>query len=204
MPTLYFSADSDAFTQLTRMLSVLMEWTTEDSAYAVLEDDLAEAKERLENLPIRFHYDASPSLSDIEEVVEAYFEVYDVYPSLIVVDNVTNVRTSDEDDDPFSGLEPLMEYLHDMARQTGACVVGLHHVKGEYNDSDKPIPLSGIKGQISRVPELIITLFRQAVEFGFDKLLVSCVKNRNGKMDASGMTYAELVFDGSRMQIRDF
>ncbi|MEO6086938.1 MAG: DnaB-like helicase C-terminal domain-containing protein [Umezawaea sp.] len=203
---MYFSADSDAFVQLTRSISILTGWTLEASAKAVLADELGDVRDRLTGLPIRLSYSASPSLGEIETTIEAYEEVYGDYPDLIVIDNITNVRTqaSDEDGDPFSGLEGLMDYLHTMARETQACVIGLHHVTGSYNDADKPIPLSGVKGQISRVPEMVLTMHkRSGGEFDSDVLCVSTVKNRGGRADASGHTYAELEFDGERMLIRD-
>src|SRR5690606_37730929 len=123
---------------------------------------------------------------------------YEEFPSAIVVDNVTNVRAGgDNDEDPFSGLESLMDYLHQMARETNAAVFGLHHVTGAYNDAAKPIPLSGVKGQITRVPEMVLTMFRP------DNLCVSGVKNRGGKADPSGEDFAELSCEGGSIGIED-
>ncbi|AGT14319.1 DnaB-like replicative helicase [Mycobacterium phage Adzzy] len=205
VPTLYFSADSDAFTQLTRSVSITTGWSLERSARAVRNEDLAEVAGDLDPIPIRFNYKASPSLDVIEESLQAYDALYEDFPHLIVVDNITNVRTDSSDgDDPFSGLESLMDYLHEMGRETGACVIGLHHVTGQYNDGDKPIPLSGIKGQIGRVPEMVLTLNRVSDGFGPDSLNVSTVKNRGGKSDASGQDFASLEFVGDTMQINDF
>lgn len=204
VPTLYFSADSDAFTQLSRMVAIQTGWSMEKASRLVRASELGEVGSELD-LPIRFNYNASPTLDQIEMSMEAYAELYEDYPALVVIDNITNVRAGGiNDEDPFSGLESLMEYLHDMARRTGACVIGLHHVTGAYNDADKPIPLSGVKGQISRIPELILTLHRVTQEFGGDSLRVSTVKNRAGRADPSGLTYGELEFLGDSMQIRDF
>ncbi|QGH79746.1 DnaB-like dsDNA helicase [Gordonia phage Anon] len=204
VPTLYFSADSDAFTQLTRSVSILSGVSLEEAARNVRNEDLGDVSDDLDQIPIRFNYKASPSLDTIEEALQAYNAMYEDYPALIVVDNITNVRTDSSEDDPFSGLESLMDYLHTMGRETGACVIGLHHVTGSYNDADKPIPLSGVKGQISRVPEMILTLHRVSEGFGSDSLRVSTVKNRGGKSDPSGNDYAELEFIGDNMQIRDY
>ncbi|AWY03890.1 DnaB-like dsDNA helicase [Gordonia phage Nedarya] len=203
--TLYFSADSDAFTQITRMVSMITGNPLERSAEQVREvkiDD--EVAERLGQVPIRFNYKASPSLDTLEDSINAYDALYEDFPSLIVVDNITNVRTDSGEDDPFAGLESLADYLHEMARETGACVIGLHHVTGAYNDADKPIPLSGVKGQITRVPEMVLTLHRVSEGFGYDSLCVSTVKNRGGKSDASGNEFAELQFIGDTMRIADF
>lgn len=203
---MYFSADSDAFTQLTRSISIITGRSLEESAQAVLDNNLADVSEQLSDIPIRFNYSASPTLDDIETSMQAYEEVYGDFPALVVVDNVTNVHTDGQDgDDPFSGLEGLTDYLATMARNTEACVVGLHHVTGPYNDANKPIPLSGVKGQISRVPSMVLTLFKKdAAEWEDTTLCVSTVKNRGGKADPSGEDYAELLFVGDRMQIRDF
>lgn len=206
VPCMYFSADSDAFTQLTRSISVLTGTGLEDSAKAVLENRLGSVSRKLADVPIRFGYSASPTLDDIELSMTAYEEVYGDYPALVVVDNVTNVIAgSGGDDDPFGGLESLMDYLATMARNTEACVLGLHHVTGPYNDAAKAIPLSGVKGQITRVPSMVLTLHKRPGDYPGDPdiLCVSTVKNRGGKADPSGEDYAELWFDGDRMQITD-
>lgn len=203
VPSLYFSADSDAFTQLTRSVSVLTGWRHEDSARRVLSGDLDIVAEQLSGAPIRFVYEASPDLDDIERAMLAYDEVHGDFPALVIIDNITNVSTAGSADDPFAGLESLADYLHGMARQTGACVVCLHHVTGPYNDAGKPIPLSGVKGQITRVPEVVMTLHKPVHEFGPDVLGVSTVKNRNGRADPSGMDFVELEWIGDTMTIRD-
>jgi RecA-family ATPase len=204
VPTLYFSADSDAFTQLSRSLSILTGAPLEKTVDAVRNGDLRGAESVFSDIPIRFVYDASPSLDRIEVSMAAYEEVYGDFPALVVIDNITNVRTGSGEDDPFSGLEALMDYLHGMARATAACVIGLHHVTGPNNDGDKPIPLSGVKGQIGRVPELILTAHKVTETYGNTTLNVSPVKNRGGKSDPSGMTYASLEFKGESMWIRDY
>lgn len=206
VPTLYFSADSDAFTQLSRSVSILTGWSMDESKRQIREEKLSSAAEmRLDSLPVMFKYDASPTLSQIEQPLEAFGQKYGDYPALVVIDNITNIRLEGgaNEDDPFSGLEGLMDYLHDMGRKTGACVIGLHHVTGEYNNGNIPIPLRGIKGQIGRVPEMVLTLHRIKNEYGPDALNVSVVKNRGGNSDPSGWTYTALDFDGDAMQIND-
>lgn len=207
VPTFYQSCDSDAFTQLQRAISIKTGCTLEEAAKAVLSNNLKGFDSELSGVPIRFDYNASPSLTDIEDALASYDEVYGDFPSLIVVDNITNVRTGGDanNEDPFGGLEALCDYLHDLTRTTQACVVGLHHVTGGYNDAEKPIPLSGVKGQITRVPEMVLTLHKkQGADWGSDTLCVSTVKNRGGKADPTGQDYAELRFTGDTMTIEDF
>ncbi|MCZ0973145.1 AAA family ATPase [Streptomyces albulus] len=206
VPTLYFSADSDAYIQLSRSIAILyvksMDEACKWARSGMIPDTAVEA---LNDPMIRFNYNASPSLDDLENSVDCYDEVYGEYPALIVVDNITNVRGTGDgnDSDPFKGLESLMDYLNTMARETGAHVSGLHHVTGPFNDADKPIPMSGVKGQISRVPAMILTLFKQEEEFGDALLCVSTVKNRGGKSDPSGQKYVELIFNDEMLAIKD-
>lgn len=198
VPTLYFSADSDAFTQVVRASAMVSGNRVEDVARVVLSDDPGRYDEMLDGWPIRFNFDASPTYDTMELSLQSYEEIYGDFPSIVIVDNITNVITS-EDSDPFAGLEAFNDYLHGMARGTGAAVIGLHHVTGPFNDARTPVPLNGVKGQIARTPEAVWTLHRP----DDDHLGVSVPKNRGGISDPSGEDYAELYFDGSRAQIRD-
>lgn len=203
--TLYMSADSDAFTQVSRSFSIHSGLTMhETEKYArgkdVLPSTLAKAQE-LAALPIRFNFLASPTLGNLEKSMESFEELYGEYPALTVVDNITNVRNGTEDnaENPFGGLEVFLDYANEMARETQSCVIGLHHVNGPWNDANKPIPLSGVKGQIGRVPQMILTMFVS----GPGQVGISPVKNRGNRADTSGEWYAELDFDGPTMTFSD-
>lgn len=199
---LYFSADSDAFIQLSRSLALLGNMNTYDAGDMAREGTPEDINHVIGDVPIRFSYEASPTLDHIEQGVIAYEELYGDYPELIVIDNALDV-VLDDDSEGYSSLDNLMSWLHDLARNTSACVIVLHHVTGTYNDADKPIPLSGVKGQIGRVPELIITLHKETNEGFSDTLKVSTVKNRGQKADPSGYSFIELEFDGNKMNIKD-
>lgn len=201
---LYFSADSDAFVQLSRALAIMGDMGMADAVALARSGAYTTIDSVVGNAPVRFSYDPSPSLEHIETQVHAYEELFGDYPELIVIDNALDVVIEDAEFDQSQTLDSLMGWLHDMARKTEACVVVLHHVTGPYNDAKCPIPLSGVKGQIGRVPELILTLHRgdMALDGSFD-LNVSTVKNRGQRADPSGMDYAELSFHGDKMNITD-
>lgn len=200
--TMYFSADSDAYVQLSRSLAILGDMNLTEGQELVLNDNYERINEVVGSVPIRFSYNPSPTLAHIEKLIVAYDELYGDYPELIVVDNALDVVLHDAEDGT-QALDDLMAWLHDLARTTGACVIVLHHVTGPFNDADKPIPLSGVKGQIGRVPELILTLHKHTNEIGPDTLCVSTVKNRGNRADPSGNTYVELDFIGDQMKITD-
>lgn len=201
IPTIYCSADSSADIQLSRSISILTGIRMSESTTAVRRGDIHPYAAVLDGVPIRFDYAASPTIDDIEDTVAAWYELYGEDAHMIVLDNVTNIRGGSQanDDDPFGGLESLMDWANDMARQTGAHVAGLHHTTGPHNDGSSPIPMSGVKGQITRVPALVLTLHKPDAA----TLAVSTVKNRSGRSDPSGVTFVELGFDGDTMQITD-
>lgn len=201
---LYFSADSDAFVQLSRSLAILGGLDMREASELALAPDHDRIQGMVEDVPIRFSYNPSPSLDYIQTQVRAYEELHGDYPELIIVDNAMDVVMEGSDVDQSQSLDALMAWLHDLARSTEACVIVLHHVTGPYNDANQPIPLSGVKGQIGRVPELILTLHKSRGEYGEpDEMRVSTVKNRGQKADPSGQTFVPLVFDGYRMRIQD-
>lgn len=203
VPTLYLSADSDGFTQLSRTVSVLTGMPLQQSEQMVREERLNGATDLVDALPIRFRCDSPIMFDTIEDSLEAFAQEFGDYPALVVVDNISNVRAAQSAENPFEGLESLMDELHRMARETGATFVGLHHVTGPNNTGSAPVSMAGIREQIGRVPELILTLHRVKSEFGPDVLNVSTVKNRVGKADPSGNTFVGLAFDGKTMSIKD-
>ncbi|MGW5773092.1 AAA family ATPase [Streptomyces longwoodensis] len=207
IPVLYYSADSNAATQLTRATAILTGDNVRDVKRKLLKDDFGEYTAYLsKRWWIRFNYEARPTLADIERDLRAYFEVFGIFPHLVVVDNITNVAGDSPADsaETFTfGLEAMCEYMSEMARYTGAHVLALHHVVGEFSDGLQPIPLSGVKGKIGRVPNVILTIHKEIDGMDGRILHVSPVKNREGFEDSSGQTFSSYVFNNTNMQLTD-
>lgn len=206
---MYYSADSNAATQLTRATAILTGSNVRDVKRKLLADDFGEYMGYLaKRWWIRFSYDARPDLTTIERDLRSYFEVFGMFPHLIVVDNITNVvgdsAASANSAESFTfGLEAMCEYMSDMARVTGAHVLSLHHVVGEFSDGLQPIPLSGVKGKIGRVPNVILTIHKDIDGMDGRILHISPVKNREGFEDSSGQTFSSYVFNNLNMQLTD-
>ncbi|MGW0930679.1 AAA family ATPase [Streptomyces sp. NPDC002644] len=206
MPVLYWSADSNAATQLSRSTAILTKENVKVIKSKLIEGDFGEYEPVLgKRWWIRFGYDARPSPASMEKDLQAYYEIFGCFPHLCILDNITNVDAGASNDaEGFTfGLEALCEYLNEMARETQAHVLALHHVIGEYSDGLKPIPLSGVKGKIGRVPSLILTIHRDSDDTENPILNVSPVKNREGFVDASGNSFAQLQFDKTTMRLSD-
>lgn len=200
VPTLFFSADTDVTTVMIRAAA-----HTSGHAQLTVETNLdSNARyydkyfEKIDH--IQWVFDSSPSLDDIELEVKAYQELNGVPPELIVVDNLMNVAA--ETDNEWAGLRAIMMELHDLARNTEACVMVLHHVSeaSEYGDGTFPPPRRSIHGKVSQLPSLMLTL-------GYDpmgkQLRVAAVKNRFGPNSADGKVNVQLDANYAACQISD-
>lgn len=199
-PTLFFSADTDTTTVMMRAAAhssghtqILVEQNLSGNShyYDKHFDKLAH---------IKWVFDSSPSLDDIELEIKAYVELYGIAPELIIIDNLMNVAA--ETDNEWAGLRAIMMELHDMARKTEACVLVLHHVseQSEYGSPTRPPARRAIHGKVSQLPALILTL-------GYDPqdaaLNVAAVKNRFGPHTADASDYASLAVNYGACQITD-
>lgn len=199
VPTFYFSADSDAFTMYVRTAARETGWlTTEvEAQLASKNTQFIDATVNAATRHLRWCFDTNPDCDTVEEELRAYATVYGCYPSLIVMDNITNLWT--ESGEGQAGTEAACDYLHALARKTGAAVVGLHHVTGEFDDGTRPVPLSGLKGKVSKVPECVLTLFRDpAVP---NAMGIAVVKNRTGRADPSAAMIVTLGCELERMRL---
>jgi len=194
---LYHSADTDESTMWIRAAAMATGFETSD-----IERDLRtgtvsgyEAEVRAAAGHMEFVYNTSPSGEDVLRQFEAYATKYGIYPEVFVMDNLANLYAGEGDE--FAALQGNMDFLHDLARDTKAAVITLHHTTGEWTNGDKPIPRSGIRGKIDKTPELCLTLHRIG-----EQLWVSPVKNRTGKADPRATWNLPLYADLSRMHFQ--
>ena len=200
VPTLFFSADTDVTTVMIRAAA-----HTSGHSQLTVETNLDSNSKYYDKYfdkigHIQWVFDSSPSLDDIELEVKAYQELYGLPPELIVIDNLMNVAA--ETDNEWAGLRAIMMELHDLARNTEACVLVLHHVSEatEYGDGTMPPARRAIHGKVSQLPSLILTL-------GYDvlgkQLRVAAVKNRFGPNSADGKVNVPLSANYAACQILD-
>ncbi|GCD99847.1 AAA family ATPase [Embleya hyalina] len=205
-PVMYFSADSNAATQLSRAAALITGDPIKAVKQALLSDDFDAYNGALEERWwMRFNYNSRPSPAEMEMHLLCYHAVYGTFPHLVIVDNISNVDSGDAGDAgqySFS-LESICEFLSEMARETNAHVLALHHVVGEYADGLTPVPQSGLKGKISRVPSLVLTIHKEIDGMDSRTLYVSPVKNREGFEDSSGGTSAPYDLDPRTMRLKD-
>lgn len=198
VPTLYFSADTDKRTLGNRIAASVSHMTVDETEelinkghtgiMSILEDNTNH---------IWFNWNNGPNLSDIQDEVEAFAHATGDWPHLIVIDNLKNVWVETSGDGgEHVRYDRVLDFLHELAGHTNAHVMVLHHVTGFYEDGDKPIPMSGILGKVSKPFRLIITLYRP----NDGQIGLSIVKNSTGKMKPDGTLAVYLDLDLERQQ----
>lgn len=195
--TLYFSADSDAGTFAQRAAAIATGYQLSDIQRLIQDRDDAALEEAIaaQTGHMRMGFASNVSDQDMLDEIDAYAEVFGKYPDCIVMDNLSNLSV-DGAENEFHGLQENCFFLHDIARETNSAVITLHHVSGEYEGGDKPIPLSGLRGKVSKTPEVIFTMYRSG-----EVMNVSVVKNRSGKAFADGSNAIKIPVDLSRMRL---
>lgn len=198
VPTLYISADTDAYTTAIRAASVITgtqvtsveEAFSSGNGYEFYEDELRSLKH------LRFDFDPGPTLDDIELSIEAYGEAFGEYPHLLIIDNLLNIAALH--DNEWTGMRDIAKAMHHIARRTDAAVFMLHHTSEAEGKPELPPSRKSIQGKISQLPEMILTV---AMDHETSEYRVACVKNRFAKNSASGSDYTVLFADASRMTL---
>lgn len=196
LDTLYFSADSDAASQLSRLAAMN---SGVDSHYARTHLDTAEGVKALEGAKIQFCFDDDPDLPTMQDEVDAWVEKYNSYPDIIVVDNLRNVWAGEGSGSEHGAYKATQQMMIKIARYTGACVITLHHMvlpsANDKNADEKmryPRAQYEIDGKVSQLPDFILSVAKDGNEFRY-----AVVKDRYSTYDPSGKTYHEAVVDGS-------
>lgn len=197
VPTLYASADSHEATMALRTISLLTQTPqAEVEQHIATNPAWAAGVLRDHASHIKWMFDASPSLADLEDSISVYREVQGDNPELVVLDNA--VDFTHETGSEWESLRSLMREIKWWARDTGAAFLVLHHTSEGYNGLPCP-PRAALHGKIAQIPSLILTL--GASEPGH--LAVAPVKNRYGPADASGQMAIWMDYQPGTMTIKD-
>ena len=146
---------------------------------------------------VKWMFDASPTLNDLEDEINVYRELQGDNPTLIVVDNAVDV-THDSGDE-FSSLRSLMREVKWWSRDTNAAFLILHHTSEGYEGHPCP-PRAALHGKIAQVPSLVMTL--SSAQPGM--MAAAPVKNRYGPADATGQSAVWMEYNPTTMTLKDF
>lgn len=190
VPSLYFSADMNAHDMATRLAALRSGDTANQVSEALSRDEGGRYDQALAGSKIVFNFQSTPSMNDVLGELDAYVEVYDRYPEVIVLDNLKNFASEDD----YKELTAVCADAHEIARRTSSLVVLLHHMQeGGTRPLTVPQSRKGLKYKLSEFPENILS-----VAVDGDTFKVAPVKLRMGKCDPSGDTMVQLRADISR------
>lgn len=200
---LYFAADTDEFTTWKRAAATV---TGQPQSYVTgMPNRQVSAALNVLGGRLSFSFETDPTYEHIQEEVVAFWELWGVYPDVIVIDNLMDVIGDNEDE--YGGMRDHTRAFKRLARTTDSLVLYLHHCneeeqKGKAADRvpDHPPARSKITGKVSQKAELVFTLLYDD-QAGILKIAV--VKNRDGMKDKNGLIYLSIRADFDRMQLYD-
>lgn len=197
MPCLFFSADTDSQTTVYRTAAMLSGEKVADVEKAIRNGGSPYYEDLLDTLDnVRFCFDPSPTLDDIDLELMAFEEVWGQAPDLVVVDSLYNVVA--EHDNEWSGLREISKAFHHISRSTQSHMMVLHHT-AEGNGPSTDLPRRrDIQGKVSQLPELIMGV---ALDTSTGQYKVGPLKNRSGPHDADGNMVEVLYVDLPRMAL---
>lgn len=202
VPVVYWSADTDSHDVLVRSMAMWSGSTTEEVERQ--RPEKAWADHYLQKISAGRHvewiFDPSITEKHLHERLLAFMEVHGEFPRLVVIDNLSN--TVQHVGDEFAEQKQVLVAMQRLARESGAHIAVLAHAKGEYDNGMKPIPQNGVLNNLSKIPEVIVTLYRWDDD---GKVLgVVVAKNRGGRADPGAKHPVQLQVDYSRASVLGF
>ena len=188
---LYFSADTDLFTLRMRMLGSLT-----GELISRIEEEIVDVGEDyytgvLGSVDVALVGDGNPSIEDIDQEIDAYVEMYDQFPTWLVIDNLVNVRA---DLDGADGEKEILSQLHRVAHETGITVFVLHHANSSGVKTASQVPrLYDVQNQQHKYPEYILGVAINEEAVPVPEMQVAVVKARRDKGDPDAKNPAVLA-----------
>lgn len=192
LPTLYFSGDMSAFTASTRVASSVLGMTTEEIEQAMAEGGprAEQVLEALADSKIQFSFGSPITWRQIDEELDAYVELHNAFPAVIVLDNLMDFEGGAESD--YTAQMAVMQNVTEMARATGSTILIMHHASDKSWDAKtdpyRPPSRNEVKGGLSEKPELSLSVALEP-NLTFN---VAVIKNRSGKQDPTANTWVRL------------
>ncbi|MEU6057003.1 AAA family ATPase [Streptomyces sp. NPDC047097] len=202
LPCLYFSADMSAFTASSRLASMATRDTTE-----MVEAGMAEGGtyrqgylDALAGSRITFSFGSPITWQQVDEEMEAYIELWDAYPELIVFDNLMDFQNAESD---YTEQMAVMQGCTELARDTGATVMILHHASDKAWEAKTspwtPPSRAQVKGGLSEKPELALSVALDPTSMAYH---VACIKQRMGPSDPTGQRYTTMLCEPEYTRFR--
>jgi hypothetical protein len=190
LSTLYFSADMSAFTASSRIASKRTGLTTEEIEHAIEQGGIGktEVLSALADSNITFSFGSPITWRQVDEELDAFVELHDAWPDVIVFDNLMDFEGAESD---YTEQMAVMQGVTALARDTGSTVIVMHHASDKSWDAKtepwQPPSRDQIKGGLSEKPELSLSV---ALDPNTLEYRVAVIKQRMGPSDPTARKYA--------------
>lgn len=192
LPSLYFSADMSAFTASSRLASMATNDPTEvvEAGMAAGGKHRARYLDALAGSNITFSFGSPITWRQVDQEMEAWVELHNSYPEVIVFDNLMDFDGAESD---YTEQMSVMSNVTELARHTGATVIILHHASDKSWEAKSnpwaPPSRDQVKGGLSEKPELSLSVALDPHTLAYN---VACIKQRMGPCDPTAQSYATL------------
>lgn len=204
LPTLYFSADMSAFTASSRLACMATGDTTEmvEAGMAAGGEHREKYLDSLKDSNITFSFGSPITWPQVDQELEAFVELHDAYPQVIVFDNLMDFDAAESD---YTEQMAVMSQVTELARNTGATVIILHHASDKSweakSDPWAPPSRDQVKGGLSEKPELSLSVALDPTSLDYR---VACIKQRMGPCDPTARNSALLRCDPERTRFHQY
>jgi len=194
LPTLYLSADMSPFTASARVASMMTGLNTDGVESQMLLGGEARAStlESMKDLNLTFSF-GPITWPGVDAEIEAYVELHNAYPEIIVIDNLMDIAGAASD---YAIQMDAMQNITDMSRMTGATNLVMHHSSDKSWDARTdpwaPPSRDQIKNGMSEKPDLTLSV---ALNPRSHEFRIAILKQRMGFSDPTASSYASLRCD---------
>lgn len=192
LDTLYFSADMSAFTASSRIASTRTGLNMEQIEEVLLEggETREYVMDELAASNITFSFGSPITWEQVDEEFDAYVELHNKYPEVVVFDNLMDFDGAQSD---YTAQMDVMQGATELARDTGATVIIMHHASDKSWDAKQdpfnPPSRDQIKGGLSEKPELSLTVALDPNDLSFR---IAVVKQRMGPQDPTARRFTTI------------
>jgi hypothetical protein len=190
LPTLYFAADMTGFEASIRLACMTLGLPTE-RVEQMMKDPEGKAivLAALESVNITYRVGAPITWRAIDAEIEAWVELHNSYPPVIVFDNLLDF---DGAETSYEAQSAVMSDLTAMKEDLGSTIFILHHCTDKPRDGREPMlppARASIKNGLGEKPTRVLTVATDASDLRFR---AAPVAQRDGVSDPTGNTFAVL------------
>lgn len=197
LPTLYFAADMKPIEAATRLASIEVGETSTTVRSRIKAAGAEQYGEALRGSNVHFSFGSPITWERIDLTMQGWVELYGTYPEVIVLDNLMDFAGGEAD---YQAQMETMQRIDEMAQETKATVIVLHHQTSKGASSEDPgipAPISSVKNGLSEKPQIVLGV-ALGVQMVPHELRVAILKQREGASDPSGRDYARIGADPAR------